>query len=151
MSWQLAVSQKAELMFRATAADYLRDGFGPNRRFSAFVAQRNESVVGMVTYSDRYSTSLATPIIYVQDIYVDDPYRARGIGTSLLACVAAEATQRGLPLMELTMRDGNPAAKVYRRCGFSRVPHCATFAAAGQTLVELAQKFADAAAIAVGT
>jgi GNAT superfamily N-acetyltransferase len=149
MSWQLAVSQRAELMVRATAADYLRDGFGPDRRFAAFVAEGNQTVIGMVTYSDRYSTSLASCIIYVQDIYVDDGHRARGIGTALLARVAAEATQRGLPLMELTMRDGNPAANVYRRCGFSRVPHCATFAAAGQTLVALAQKFADA--MAVGT
>jgi hypothetical protein len=51
---------------------------------------------------------------------------------------------------ELTMRDGNPAAKIYRRCGFSRVPHCATFAAAGQTLAEFAQQFADATATTVG-
>jgi ribosomal protein S18 acetylase RimI-like enzyme len=150
MSWQLAVLQKAELMFRATEAGYLRDGFGPNRRFSVFVAERNQAAVGMVSYSDRYSTALASPIIYVQDLYVDDRHRTRGIGTALLAQVAAEATERGLPLIELTMRDGNPAAKVYRRCGFSRVPHCVTFAAAGQTIVELAQQLADAATLAIG-
>jgi GNAT superfamily N-acetyltransferase len=102
------------------------------------VADSDQTVIGMVTYSDRYSTSLASPIIYVQDIYVEDLHRARGIGTALLARVAAEATERQLPLIELTTRDGNPAAKVYRRCGFSRVPHCVTFAAAGRTLVELA-------------
>ena len=150
MSWQLAVLQKAELMFRATKADYLRDGFGPNRRFSAYVAERNQTVIGMVTYSDRYSTSLASLIIYVQDIYVEDRHRTRGVGSALLARVAAEATERRLPLIELTTRDGNPAANVYRRCGFSRVPHCVTFAAAGQTLAALAQQFADTAAVAVG-
>jgi GNAT superfamily N-acetyltransferase len=149
MSWQLAVSQKVELMFRATREDYLRDGFGPDRQFSAFVAERGQTVIGMVTYSDRYSTGLASPILYVQDIFVDDRHRTRGIGTALLARVAAEATSRGLPLIELTMRDGNPAAKIYRRCGFSRVPHSVTFALAGQTLIELAQQFADAA-LAVG-
>jgi hypothetical protein len=52
-----------------------------------------------------------------------------------------------VPLIELTMRDGNPAAKTYRRCGFVRIPHCATFAIAGQTLVELAQRFADGMAM----
>ena len=56
----------------------------------------------------------------------------------------------GSPLIELTMRDGNPAAKAYRRCGFSRVPHCITFVAAGQTLVDLAGQFADVISPAVG-
>jgi ribosomal protein S18 acetylase RimI-like enzyme len=150
MSWQLAVSQKAELLFRATEADYRRDGFGPNPRFCAFVAEAKQGVVGMIIYSDRYSTGFASPIIHVQDVYVDDQHRMRGIGTALLAKVATEATERGVPLIELTMRDGNPAAKTYRRCGFVRIPHCATFAIAGQTLVELAQRFADGTAMAIG-
>jgi ribosomal protein S18 acetylase RimI-like enzyme len=150
MSWQLAVSQKAELTFRANEEDYLRDGFGQNRRFSAFVAERDQTVIGMITYSDRYSISLASAFIYVQDIFVEDRYRRRGVGTALLAHVAAEATERRLPHIELTMRDGNPAAKAYRRCGFSRVPHCVTFVAAGHALGELAQRLADVVPTALG-
>ena len=150
MSWQLAVSQKTELTFRATEEDYLRDGFGQDRRFSAYVAERDQTVIGMVTYSDRYSTSLASSFIYVQDIFVDDQHRQRGVATALLARLAAEATERRLPRIELTMREGNPAAKVYRRCGFSRVPHCVTFAAAGQALVELAQQLAEIGPTALG-
>jgi ribosomal protein S18 acetylase RimI-like enzyme len=134
---QLAILEKPELALRATEGDWLRDGFGPRAQFTAFVAERAGTIVGMVTASERYYASWAGSTLYIQDIYVDPPHRGRGIGTALLGCVAALALERGSPLVELTVRADNPARRLYRRVGFRQV-NCASYVAAGAGLATLA-------------
>jgi ribosomal protein S18 acetylase RimI-like enzyme len=135
---QLAILEKAEFVLRATEGDWLRDGFGPQAQFTAFVAEHAGTIVGMVTASERYYTSWAGCTLYIQDIYVDPRYRGRGIGAALLGCVAALALERGSPLVELTVREDNPARGLYRRVGFQQVA-CANYVAAGAALVTLAE------------
>jgi ribosomal protein S18 acetylase RimI-like enzyme len=134
---QLAILEKAEVALRATEGDWLRDGFGPRAQFTAFVAEQAGAVIGMVTASERYYTSWAGCTLYIQDIYVDPPWRGRGIGAALLGCVAALALERGSPLVELTVRADNPARRLYRRVGFQQVD-CATYVVAGPALASLA-------------
>ena len=134
---QLAIMENAEFVLRATAQDWLRDGFGPRARFTAFVAEHARVVVGMATASERYYTSWAGCTLYIQDIYVDLEWRGRGIGAALLGCVAALAVERGSPLVELTVREDNPARRLYRRLGFHQV-ECANYVIAGAALTNLA-------------
>jgi ribosomal protein S18 acetylase RimI-like enzyme len=136
---QLAIQEKAEFALRATAPDWLRDGFGPRAQFTAFVAEHAGEVVGMVTASERYYTSWAGSTLYIQDIYVEPTHRGRGIGASLLGCVAALALARGSPLVELTVRNDNPARKLYARLGFHPVDS-ANYVLAGVALTGLADK-----------
>ncbi|HXW23142.1 MAG TPA: GNAT family N-acetyltransferase [Xanthobacteraceae bacterium] len=135
---QLAIQEKAEFALRATERDWLRDGFGPRAQFTAFVAEDAGAVVGMATASERYYTSWAGATLYIQDIYVDPAHRGRGIGAALLGCVAALALARGSPLVELTVRNDNPACRLYRRVGFQEVD-CANYVAAGPALAALAR------------
>ena len=137
MKRQLAIQENAESVLRATMEDWLRDGFGPQARFTAFVAERDGAVVGMATVSERYYTSWAGCTLYIQDIFVEPAQRGRGIATALLAQVAAYALERGNPLVELTVREDNPARRLYRRRGFTRVP-CVHYVVAGPALAELA-------------
>jgi ribosomal protein S18 acetylase RimI-like enzyme len=134
---QLAVAEDAEFVLRATEQDWLRDGFGPHARFTAFVAETAGAIVGMVTASERYYTSWAGCTLYIQDIYVDPAWRGRGIGAALLGCVAALALERGSPLVELTVREDNPARGLYGRVGFHQV-QCANYVIAGPALANLA-------------
>jgi ribosomal protein S18 acetylase RimI-like enzyme len=134
---QLAILENAEFVLRATARDWLRDGFGPQARFTAFVAEHAGAAVGMVTASERYYTSWAGCTLYIQDIYVQPAWRGRGIGAALLRCVAALALERGSPLVELTVREDNPARALYARVGFHQV-ECANYVLAGQALEKLA-------------
>ena len=134
---QLAIAENAEFVLRATVDDWLRDGFGPQARFTAFVAQQAGAVVGMVTASERYYTSWAGCTLYIQDIYVDPGWRGRGIGAALIGCVAALALARGRPLVELTVREDNPARGLYSRLGFHQV-ECANYVVAGPALAKLA-------------
>jgi len=134
---QLAILENAEFVLRATPRDWLRDGFGPRARFTAFVAEHAGAVVGMATTSERYYTSWAGCTLYIQDVYVEPAWRGRGIGAALLGCVAALAIERGSPLVELTVREDNPARRLYGRLGFYEV-ECANYVIAGPALTRLA-------------
>ncbi len=135
---QLAILESAEFVLRATAQDWLRDGFGPQARFTAFVAEHAGAIVGMVTASERYYTSWAGCTLYVQDIYVEPDWRGRGIGAALLGCVGALALERRAPLVELAVREENPARRLYDRVGFQQVA-CANYVIAGPALADLAR------------
>jgi len=146
MKRQLAIQENAESALRATREDWLRDGFGPQAKFAAFVAERDGAVVGMAIVSERYYTSWAGCTLYVQDIFVEPAQRGRGIASALLSHVAAYALERGSPLVELTVREDNPARRLYRRRGFTRVP-AVHYVLAGTALAELAVAAEDLVAV----
>jgi ribosomal protein S18 acetylase RimI-like enzyme len=133
---------------RATAADWLRDGFGPQAGFTAFVAEREPSgevvgnmmgnIIGMATCSRRKLTGWNGPVVFLQDLFVDPAHRARGVARALVARVAAFAAELGSPIVELTVRADNPAQQFYRRAGFQPLPECLTYVLAGPALAELA-------------
>jgi ribosomal protein S18 acetylase RimI-like enzyme len=143
---QVAILENAEFVLRASEQDWLRDGFGPQARFTAFVAEHAGAIVGMVTASERYYTSWAGCTLYIQDIYVEPDRRGRGIGAALLGCVAALALERRTPIVELTVREDNPARRLYDQVGFQQVA-CANYVIAGPALADLARSARTSPAI----
>ncbi len=138
MKLLLAMGEHAECAVCATERDWLRDAFGPNARFSAFVAEHDGVPVGMITCSERYYTGWPEPAIYVGDIFVELRFRRRGIARALLRHVAAHAIACGSPMIELTVRSDNTARDFYRRCGFQVVEECVNYVAGRPALAELA-------------
>jgi ribosomal protein S18 acetylase RimI-like enzyme len=135
----LAAGEDGLHVVRASEADWLRDGFGPHAGFTAFVAEISDTVIGMATCSQRTVTGWNGPVMFLQDLFVEPAYRARGIADALVARVAALAHEVGSPIVELTVRADNPAAqRFYQRNGFQPVPQCLTYVLAGSALVELA-------------
>jgi ribosomal protein S18 acetylase RimI-like enzyme len=124
---------------RASAADWLRDGFGPGAGFCAFVAEADGAVVGMATCSRRVITGWNGPVIFLQDLFVEPAHRQRGMARALTARVAALACELGSPIVELTVRSGNPAQAFYRKNGFAPLPQCLTYVLAGAELKALAE------------
>jgi ribosomal protein S18 acetylase RimI-like enzyme len=137
MKAQLAAAENATFALRWTHADWLREGFGANAWFRTYVAECDDTNVGMVIYSERPYTGWGEPALYVQDLFVEFDYRRHGIGRALLARVAADAVARGSPMIELTMHAGNPAREFYQRAGFELVDHCVHYVAAGRGLAML--------------
>lgn len=137
----LAEGENALHAVRASAADWLRDGFGPDAGFSAFVAETGGSVVGMATASRRIITGWDGPVLLLQDLYVEAGHRQHGIASALIARVARLARDIGSPIVELTVRADNPAAQdFYRHSGFLALPQCLTFVLAGPALGKLAEQ-----------
>jgi len=136
----LAEGENSLHAVRATAADWLRDGFGPGAGFTAFVAEDVVAtiVIGMATCSQRAITGWSGPVVFLQDLFVEPQYRKHGIASALVARVAAHARDLGSPIVELTVHADNPAQAFYQRSGFQHLPHCLTYVLSGPALDTLA-------------
>jgi ribosomal protein S18 acetylase RimI-like enzyme len=147
----LAAGEDALHALTATEADWLRDGFGPRPGFTAFVAERSDdsgsgvrspivgdSIVGMATCSQRIVTGWNGPVVFLQDLIVEEEFRGQGTARRLAARVAAYARDLGSPIVELTVRADNPAQMFYVSSGFQPLPECLTFVLSGPALAKLA-------------
>lgn len=102
----------------ASQARLRRHGFGRRRYFEALIARRHRHTVGFALYYFTYSTFLARPTLYLEDLFVLPDERRRGVGLALLRAVARVAVQRGCGRMEWAVLDWNrPAIRFYRRLG----------------------------------
>jgi GNAT superfamily N-acetyltransferase len=136
----LAQGENAAHAVRANEAHWLRDGFGPKRGFTAFVAEGASGVIGMATCSERVITGWDGPVIFLQDLFVEPHARQHGVANALIARVAALARDIGSPIVELTVRADNPAQSFYVRSGFLPLPQCLTFVLAGPALAAMADQ-----------
>jgi GNAT superfamily N-acetyltransferase len=96
----------------------LADAFGEQPRFDIFLAEIAGAVVGYAFVFETYSTFLARPTLYLEDLFVLPDYRQRRVGYALFSYCAAEADRRGCGRMEWTVLDWNTnAITFYERQG----------------------------------
>lgn len=109
----------------ATAQQRLiEDGFGERPRFEAWLAfaESNKAPVGYALVFETYSSFLARPSLYLEDIFVLPEYRGRGIGSALLRHCIRLADERGCGRVEWTCLDWNTKAQgVYEKLGAERL------------------------------
>ncbi|HEY8994735.1 MAG TPA: GNAT family N-acetyltransferase [Lacunisphaera sp.] len=78
--------------------------------------------VGFALYFFNYSTFLARPGLYLEDLFVKPAFRGRGLGKALLLHLAKLANARGCGRMEWTVLDWNqPAIDFYESLGARRM------------------------------
>ena len=76
------------------------------------------TVAGFVLFFPNFSTFLAKPGFYVEDLFVREPYRRRGFGRMLLSAVAAQAAKMNLGRVEWCVLDWNEnAINFYQEMG----------------------------------
>jgi GNAT superfamily N-acetyltransferase len=74
--------------------------------------------VGYAFVFETYSSFLALPTLYLEDLFVLPDFRNRRAGYALFAAMVAEAHERGCGRMEWTVLDWNQLAKdFYDRLG----------------------------------
>src|SRR6478609_7003539 len=86
------------------------DAFGPRPRFEIFLAELDGQVVGYAFVFETYSTFLAMPTLYLEDLFVLDEFRGRGVGYALFRYCAEEALRRGCGRFEWVVLDWNTNA-----------------------------------------
>ena len=99
-------------------------GFGENPKFEVILAELEDAPgpVGYALLFPTYSTFLAQPSLYLEDLFVLPEYRHRGIGQALLKHCGGLAQERGCGRMEWTCLDWNTNAQaVYERMGACRL------------------------------
>ena len=134
---ELATYERAPEAVVATEDDLRRHGFGPEPRFEALLAFVREPAGFALFYPD-FSTWHGRPGLFLEDLYVREWARRRGVGRRLMARLAAIAIERDWPALHFNVLDWNPARGFYRRLGIEArnewLPHGAT----GETLRHLA-------------
>lgn len=96
---------------------------------------------GFALYFFNYSTFLARPGIYLEDIFVEPGSRRRGLGRALLLHVAALARRRGCGRVEWSVLDWNkPAIRFYRGLGARPMDEWTVFRIAGAALRRLPRR-----------
>jgi len=94
-----------------------RDAFGPHPRFRAIFPEWDGKVAGYAIYFPLYS-SFQGPGLFLEDIYVREEFRGKGIGKTLMAEVAAIAIREGLWALRWEVLDWNqPDIDFYKRLG----------------------------------
>jgi GNAT superfamily N-acetyltransferase len=115
--------------------------FPPNGRPAAecVLAFADSKPAGYALYFTTYSTFLALPGLYLEDLFVRPENRGHGIGKALLQYLARLANQRGYGRMEWTVLDWNePAIKFYEAFGASRLPQWKICRLSGASLARYA-------------
>jgi GNAT superfamily N-acetyltransferase len=100
----------------AAMARLRADAFGPHRRFEAALALDAGRAVGYAIWFETYSSFLAKPTMYLEDIFVLEESRGSGAGGRLFEHVRALGQERGCGRMDWQVLDWNtPARDFYAR------------------------------------
>lgn len=108
----------------AAQSRLIAHGFGAAPKYEAYLAEV-AGLPGPVGYAfvfETYSTFLARPTLYLEDLFVLPEHRGRGIGGRLLRHCVELAQARGCGRMEWSCLDWNTSAQaVYEKMGAQRM------------------------------
>lgn len=119
----LADYEKLSHQVEATEEKLRATLFGPRSAAECVIAvTASQEAVGFAIFFTNYSTFLARPGLYLEDLFVQPEHRGQGIGKALLTFLAALANQRDYGRMEWSVLDWNePAIAFYESFGALRL------------------------------
>ncbi|HZZ14214.1 MAG TPA: GNAT family N-acetyltransferase [Paraburkholderia sp.] len=139
LTYELAEFEQLTHVFTATE-DGLHDAlFGARPSIEALVAEDQGSLVGYAMFFHNYSSFVGKRGLYLEDVYVQPSQRGGGLGTALLARLAAIAVERQCGRFEWTVLDWNrPAIGFYEKMGATILPDWRVVRLTGDALNQLA-------------
>jgi GNAT superfamily N-acetyltransferase len=115
---ELAEYEKLLDRVQATEAKIREGLFGARPYAEAIIGEIDGAPCGFALYFHNYSTFLAQPGIYLEDLYVRPAARGHGMGLALIAHLAKLALVRGCGRLDWAVLDWNtPAIEFYQRIG----------------------------------
>ena len=134
-----AVTSTMGVFFRSTRRTLARDGFGPDPKYAALIAERDSAPVGFALYTFNYSVWTAARGIFIEDIWVVPEERRGGVARALMAALARECVAKGFKRIDLNVLDWNPARGFYERLGFRWIRNWLPYRLSGEALASLAR------------
>ena len=114
----LAEYERLASQVKITPSRIRRDAFGRRPYFETLICHAGKDAVGLAVYFFTYSTFMARPTLYVEDLFVLPHLRGQGAGKALLRALARIAVRRGCGRMEWAVLDWNTRAiEFYKRLG----------------------------------
>lgn len=114
--------------------------FGDKRYAEVVIAEYNQQAAGFALFFYNYSTFLAKPGIYLEDLFVLPDFRGKGLGKVLLSYLAKLAVERDCGRLEWSVLDWNqPAIDFYQAQGATMLHDWRINRVTGENLKALAQ------------
>ena len=127
----------------ATEAALRETLFGDTPAAEVVIAYIDDVPVGFALWFYNYSTFLARPGLYLEDLFVLPEWRGHGVGRQLLTHLARVAVERGCGRMEWSVLDWNESAiGFYRKLGATVMEDWRICRLTGETLAALGGKAA---------
>ena len=137
---ELAEFEKLQHEVSADEPSLAQALFGPRPYAECLLARFGDEVVGFALFFHNFSTFLARPGIYLEDLYVKPEHRGRGAGEALLRHVAKLAVERGCGRFEWSVLDWNERAiAFYTKLGARPQSEWQIFRTSGEALAALAR------------
>ncbi len=123
----------------ARPEDLLRDGFGPEPKFRAVIAEWSGEPAGFALFFRNYSTWQGRPGLYLEDLFVRPRLRGKGIGKALLIYLAKLAIKENCGRFQWQVMNWNqPALDFYEALGAKKLSEWITMRMEGEALEKLA-------------
>lgn len=106
----LAAYEKLAPPDGAAKSRLIPDMFSPRPRLDAYLAEYERKAVGYAFVFETYSSFLALPTLYLEDLFVMPEYRTKKVGYALFRAMVAEAHRRGCGRLEWAVLDWNQLA-----------------------------------------
>ena len=115
--------------------------FGARPYAEVVIGELNGAAQGFALFFHNFSTFEGKPGIYLEDLFVRPAARGSGLGTALLAHLAALAVERDCARLEWAVLDWNePSIGFYRSLGARSMDEWTTMRVDGAALAALAEK-----------
>lgn len=135
----LAIYEKAEHEVLATEQSLKGSIFSENSHVFALICELDGMAIGSAIYFFNYSTWLAKPGLYLEDLYVMPEYRGKGAGIKLLKTMAKIAENKGCARFEWSCLDWNtPSREFYHSIGAQAQEEWVSYRMTGKTLSDFA-------------
>ena len=136
----LAEYEKLSDQVTATEEKLRATLFGPHPAAEVLLGYVGEECAAFALFFQNYSTFLARPGIFLEDVFVKPDFRGRGMGRALLTHVGKIAKDRGCGRFEWEVLDWNsPAIGFYKSLGAVPMDEWTKYRIAGEAL----EKFGD--------
>lgn len=113
--------------------------FGPRPMAEVILGCRAKKPVGFALFFHNFSTFLGCPGLYLEDLFVQEEMRGRGLGRMMLAYLARLARERQCGRLEWSVLDWNtPAVGFYKSLGAASMDDWSVNRLTGEALERLA-------------
>lgn len=137
---ELAIYEKLENEVTATE-DLILETLFKNDKADVLIANYDGNPVGMALYFYTYSTFLGRIGIYLEDLYVKEEYRGKGIGKLLIKNLAEICLDNGYGRLEWSVLDWNkPSIDFYESLDAKPQTEWIKYRLEGKSLKKLSEK-----------
>jgi GNAT superfamily N-acetyltransferase len=118
--YRIFYKQTSDLL---AAHDFLKQRFSKEENV-IFLALEDNTAVGFVQLYTTFSSVSLQHVYILNDLYVEDKHRQKGIGKLLLEKAKSHCKSKNYKGLALETAIDNPAQKLYEQLGWKKDSHC---------------------------